>query len=164
MKLKFRILSRLSRLGKDKHASGPRLLARFLHDEEGSYLILGTVMMPMLIGVVGLGAEAGALFFNHPTLQSAAAGPAYSAALAYSNSTSADITTQAKAVVASYGFTLGAGNNQVNVSTPTIITNYLGSLNTAIQVSVSRPQSALFSSLYGFSALSNKASAIAVVA
>ena len=54
MKSRFRFLSLLSRLGKDKHASRPRLLARLLRDEEGSYLILGSVLFPVLIGVGGL--------------------------------------------------------------------------------------------------------------
>ena len=34
---------------------GYRLLARFLRDEDGSWLILTSVMMPVLIGVAGLG-------------------------------------------------------------------------------------------------------------
>ena len=65
MKSKFRFLSLLSRLGKDKHASGPRLLARLLRDEEGSYLLIMTLAIPTFIGLAGLGAE-GALIFLQP--------------------------------------------------------------------------------------------------
>src|SRR5437868_4359284 len=109
MRSKIRFLSLPSWLRKDKHASGPRLLARLLGDEVGSYIIYGAVMLPVLIGVSGLASEGGLLFYNYRTLQSAADGAAYSAAVAYSNNTSADITTQAQAVVASYGFALGTG-------------------------------------------------------
>jgi Flp pilus assembly protein TadG len=164
MKTKPGLFSRLWTLGMDKRASSPRLLMRLLRDEEGSYLVYMTLAMPILIGVAALGTEAGLAFYNHRTLQSAADSAAYSAAISYSYNTSADITTQAKAIVASYGFTLGTGNNRANVPTPTIITNYAGSKNTAIKVSLSRPQSTIFSGFYGFSALSNSVSATAVIA
>src|SRR5262249_22450489 len=97
-------------------------------------------------------------------LQNAADSAAYSAAIAYSYNTGADITTQAKTVVASYGLALGSGNNQANVPTPTIIPNYAGSGNTAIQVSISRQQPAMFSHYFGFSVVPINVSAIAVVA
>jgi Flp pilus assembly protein TadG len=159
MKSKFRFLSLLSRLGKGKHASGPRLLARLLRDEDGSYLLIMTVAMPVFIGLAALATEGSLLFYNHRTLQSAADGAAYSAAIAYSYDTSADITTQAKAIVASYGFDLGTGNNQANVSATATTFASLP----AIQVTISRPQSAIFSSFYGFPSLSNSVSATAVL-
>jgi Flp pilus assembly protein TadG len=165
MRNKFWLFSLFSKLGKDRLASSPRLLARLLRDEDGSYLIYGITMLPILIGVAGLGTEASLLLYNHRTLQSAADAAVYSAAISYSfdqNLTKA--TTQAKAVVASYGLTLGTGNNQANVSTPTVTANYAGSQNTAITLSVSQPQSAIFSGSYGFSALSNNVSATAIIA
>ena len=137
---------------------GYRLLARFLRDEDGSWLILTSVMMPVLIGVAGLGTEGGLLFYQHRTLQSAADAAAYSAAISYSYSTSADITTQAKAVVASYGYTLGTGTNQANVTATA--TTY--SSQPAVQVTISRPQTAIFSSIY-FPTLANSVSATAVL-
>src|SRR5262245_19896332 len=111
MKSKFKFLSLFSRLGKDNHANGPRLLARLLRDEEGSYLLTMTVVMPVFIGLAGLATEGGLLLYNHRTLQSAADAAAYSAAVAYSLDSSADITTEAQAIVASYGFAIGTGNN-----------------------------------------------------
>jgi Putative Flp pilus-assembly TadE/G-like len=145
--VKSGLFSRLSRLGKDQHAGGPRLLARLLRDEAGSYVIYGVAMFPVLIGVGGLATEGGLLFYNKRTLQSAADGAAYSAAIAYSYDPSADITTQAKAIVASYGFALGSGNNQANVSATltTVATTGGGTPPTAVQVTISRPQTAIFS-------------------
>jgi Flp pilus assembly protein TadG len=137
---------------------GHRLLARFWRDEEGAWLIYTSVMMPVLIGVAGLGTEGGLLFYQHRTLQSAADAAAYSAAISYSYSTSADITTQAKAVVASYGYTLGTGTNQANVAARA--TTYAS--QPAVQVTISRPQTAIFSSVY-FPTLANSVSATAVL-
>jgi Flp pilus assembly protein TadG len=158
MKSKFRF-SLLSRLGKDKNAPGPRLLARLLRDEEGSYLILGAATFPILIGVAGLATEGGLAFYNHRALQNAADAAAYSAAIAYSYDSNADVTTQAKALVASYGFTLGTGTNQANVTA----TATTFATQPAIVVNISRPQTAIFSSIYSFSVISNGASATAVL-
>ena len=40
-----------------------------------------TIMLPVLIGVAGLGTEGGMLFYQHRSLQSAADAAAYSAAI-----------------------------------------------------------------------------------
>ena len=124
MKSNFKFLSLLSRLGKDKHASGPRLLARLLRDEEGSFLVYMTLSVPMFIGLAGLATEGALLFYNHRTVSSAADAAAYSAAVAYSNNSSADITIQAQAIVANYGFVVGAGNHQANVVATVDTTTY----------------------------------------
>ena len=70
----------LFRLAKDRRARGHRLLARLLRDEAGAWLISTTLMLPVLIGVAGLGTEGGMLFYQHRSLQSAADAAAYSAA------------------------------------------------------------------------------------
>ena len=70
----------LLRLAKDRLARSHQLLARLLHDEAGSWLISATIMLPVLIGVAGLGTEGGMLFYQHRSLQSAADAAAYSAA------------------------------------------------------------------------------------
>jgi Flp pilus assembly protein TadG len=70
----------LLRLAKDRRARCHRLMARLLRDEEGAWLISMTIMLPVLIGVAGLGTEGGMLFYQHRSLQSAADSAAYSAA------------------------------------------------------------------------------------
>ena len=82
----------------------PHLITRLLRDEEGSYLLYMTVAIPVFIGFAGLATEGALLFYNHRTVQSAADAAAYSAAIAYSIDSTADITTQAEAIVADYGF------------------------------------------------------------
>jgi Flp pilus assembly protein TadG len=171
MNLKFWHRSSLSRLGKDKRTSGPGLLARLLRDEEGSYLIYGFAIFPVLIGVGGLAGEGGLLLYNHRALQSAADAAAYSAAIAYSynyNSTdpsnppmtNAELTAAAQPIVASYGFDLGPGDNQADVAA--IKTTFSGL--PAVQVTASRPQSAIFSKLaLPVLTLPNNVSATAVI-
>ena len=53
MKFKFWRRSPLSRPGKEEQANGPRLLARLLRDEEGSYLLIVTLAIPVFIGAPG---------------------------------------------------------------------------------------------------------------
>ena len=158
MKAKTGLLFLLLRLAKDRHARSHRLLARLLRDEEGSWLIYMTVALPVLIGVAGLGSEGGLLFYQHRSLQSAADAAAYSAAIAYSYDTTTNITTQAQATVASYGFALGTGTNQANVAATA--TTYAS--QPAVQVTISRPQTAIFSSIF-FAVLPNSVSATAVL-
>jgi Flp pilus assembly protein TadG len=156
MKYKFGLFSVFSKLAKDRLTSSSRLLARLLRDEDGSYILYMTMTMPILIGVMGLGTEGGLFLYNHRSLQSAADAAAYSAALAcsystdYSTCAGAGITTQAKAVVASYGFTVYAGSgpdtNQANVTaTPITFAS-----QPAVQVIISWSQTALFSSETAF--------------
>src|SRR5215467_477765 len=114
-KEKFRPLSFLGKFGKGERASGPRLLARLLRDEEGAYLLIMATAIPVFIALAALATEGALLFYNHRSVQSAADAAAYSAAIAYSIDNSADITTQAQAIVASYGFVIGTGSGQANV-------------------------------------------------
>lgn len=159
MKTKPGFFSPLFRLAKDGHARSHRLLARLWRDEQGSWLISMTLILPVLIGVAGLGTEGGMLFYQHRSLQSAADAAAYSAAISYSyDNNTTNMQNQAKAVVASYGYTLGTGTNQANV---TATATTFASLS-AVQVTISRPQSTIFSSRY-FPTLSNTVNATAVL-
>lgn len=140
-----------------------RLISKLARDESGSYLLLMSVVTPILVGFAGLATEGSLTFYNHRALQSAADAAAYSSAIAYSLNTNADMTTQAKAIVSSYNYVVGTGADQVNVPAPTVINSYGGSPYTAIQVTISRQQTRLFSSIWsnGFQTVS--ASAVAVV-
>jgi Flp pilus assembly protein TadG len=163
MKTRQALFSMLFRLAKERRGRIHRLLAQLWRDEDGSWIILTSLLMPILVSVAGLGTEGALLLYQHRCLQSAADAAAYSAAISYSYSTSADITTQAQAVVASYGYALGTGTDQANVaaSATTVSTSSGGTLP-AVQVTISRPQSAIFSSIY-FPTLPNSVSATAVL-
>src|SRR5712692_4281905 len=94
------------------------LLRRLLRDEEGSYFILMTFLFPLVVGVVGLGSEGGLILYNLQRLQSAADSAAVSAAIAYTVNSAADLSTQAKAITATYGFVDGTNNVTVTVNIP----------------------------------------------
>jgi Flp pilus assembly protein TadG len=87
------------------------LLRRLRRDEEGSYLVFMTLLMPLLIGVVGLGTEGGWWLYYHQTLQNAADSAALSGATALSKGeTTAQIQTQAYSVASTYCASPGASN------------------------------------------------------
>jgi Flp pilus assembly protein TadG len=121
-------------------------LARLLRDEEGSFLLYVTAAIPVFIGLAGLATEGALIFYNHRNVQSAADSAAYSAAIAYSIDHSADITTQAQAIFANYGFVVGTGNGQANVVATVDTTTY--SPLTAINVAVTRPQLPILSGIW----------------
>src|SRR5262245_38408055 len=99
--------------------SGCAFLTRFRRDQSGSYLVMSALMMPALIGAVGLGTDYGLWTYAHQTIQSAADSGAISAATAYSNGI-LNVTTQANGVVGSYklfnGDTLVNGVSGVTVT------------------------------------------------
>jgi Flp pilus assembly protein TadG len=162
MNVKFWYRSPLSRPGNDERVGIPRLLARLIRDEEGSYLLYMTLTIPIFIGLAALSTEGALIFYNHRNVQSAADAAAYSAAIAYSIDNSADITTQAQAIVANYGFVVGTGNNQANVVVaPPDTTTY--SPLTAINVTVTRPQLPILSSIWVNNPFSVSGSAWAII-
>src|SRR5215831_11642971 len=130
-------------------AKSRRLLVRLLRDEAGISLIPMTLMLPVMVGFAGLGTEAGLWLYSHQSLQAAADAAAVSGALDV-NSSSADVTTQADAISAQYGFANGTGGVTVTVNHPPT-----GSLNgyngntAAVEVIITRPQTRLLSAFFG---------------
>src|SRR5262249_20356745 len=108
-----------------------------------------TLMLPVMVGFAGLGTEAGLWLYSHQSLQAAADAAAVSGALDV-NSSSADVTTQADAISAQYGFANGTGGVTVTVNHPPT-----GSLNgyngntAAVEVIITRPQTRLLSAFFG---------------
>ena len=118
---------------------------RFRRDESGSYLITATLLMPVLVGIVGLGTDAGLWMYKHRAMQSAADSGAYSAATAYVKGTEqgltitvAEMEAQARAVAATYGFSHGAGEVDVTVNWP------YGGDQQKVEVIVAQPQITFF--------------------
>src|SRR5262245_53212933 len=80
------------------------LLRRFKNDESGSYLIIGALTMPVLVGFLGLGTDVGLWYFTHQKMQRAADSAAVSVASAYATTGASNQTVQAAAVASAYGF------------------------------------------------------------
>ncbi len=137
------------------------LLRRFRRDQSGAFVIITAIVMPVLIGTVGLGTEVALWLNKHRTLQSAADSSAVSAATAYFLDNTADVPVQAKAVSASYGFTNGLYGVTVTVNRPPQSGSYTTQLG-AVEVVVQQPQVRLFSALWFSDVLPISARAVAV--
>jgi Flp pilus assembly protein TadG len=137
-------------------ANSRRLLVRVLRDEEGSYLVLFAFLLPVLVGVAGLGTEGGLWLYSQQALQGAADSAAVSVAVLVSNNrsaTSANILTQAEAIIygvppLGYGFA-SSGTNAVTVTLnqPPKSGNYTTNPD-AFELILTRQQNPLFSSLW----------------
>jgi Flp pilus assembly protein TadG len=141
--------------------SSRRLLVRVLRDEAGSNLVLFAFLMPVMVGVAGLGTEGGLWLYTQQALQGAADSAAISAARAYSITTSANITTQAEAVTASNGFVNGTNGVTVTVNRPPSSGTQTSTQN-AIEVTITKSLDPLFSSLWFSTPFKISAVAVAV--
>src|ERR1700722_17800725 len=83
----------------------------FIDDESGSYLVFGTILMPVLIGVAALGTEGAQVLTLHRQAQAAADSAAVSVASYYgwqktvnplATPSLSNLTGEAQAVVATY--------------------------------------------------------------
>ncbi len=139
-----------------------RMLRGFARDERGSYIIVAGMVMPALVGAIGLGTEIGVLYHKQKSMQSAADSAAVSAATAYyvqSNSTG--LSTQSQAIAASYGFVNGeSGVSVVTNVPPTSGPNQ----NTprAVEVRISQSHARIFSALWRSGPVEISARAVAV--
>jgi hypothetical protein len=133
------------------------LFLRFRRDQSGNYLIIMGLMMPVLIGCVGLATDYGLWLHTHQSMQGAADSAAISAATAgITNSPS----TQANAVTASYGFVSGADGVIVTVNRPPHSGLHTAQQE-AIEVIVQQPQTPMFSAVFSSQPFTISARAVA---
>jgi Flp pilus assembly protein TadG len=131
-------------------ANARNLLVRFRHDQSGNYAIILALTLPMLVGTLGLGTEVGLWYKKHRNLQGAADASAISAAVAYVNGQTqiAQLTLQADAVAASFGYVVDKNGVTITVNRPPKSGAYM-TTPTAIEAIVQEPQPRLFSALFG---------------
>jgi Flp pilus assembly protein TadG len=137
------------------------LIGQLRRDESGSYLIISALLMPVLIGIVGLATDVGLWTYTHQYMQSAADSGAVSAATAYAIDNTADLSIQANSVTSGYGFTNGVSGSSVSVFRPPQSGTYSTNTN-AIEVIVSQPQARLFSRIISSQSVPVTAHAIAI--
>jgi hypothetical protein len=143
-------------------ASDMGLLRRFQREEAGSFVTIAGLAMPIFIGFVGLGTEAGLWLNKHQAQQGAADSAAVSAATAYYASNSVNINLQAKAITASYNLVDGANGVTVTTNRPPKSGKYVGDSG-AVEVIVQQTQERLFSALWSSQPMSISARAVALV-
>jgi Flp pilus assembly protein TadG len=134
----------------------------FGRDESGSYAIVMGLALPVVVGFVSLGTEAGLWYYKHQSMQSAADSSAVSAAVAFSvQGTTANLTTQANNVAAGYGFIAGSSGVTVTVNRPPQSGNYKTQIG-AVEVIIQQPQTRLFSAVLTSSTVNVWARAVAL--
>ncbi len=149
-------------------------LVRLKNEEAGSYLVTMTVVLPVLIGFAGLGAEAGLLLYDQQTLQGAADSAAVSTARDYGISASTNCgaggasdpcLVQAEAITGQYaqnGFVNGSNGVAVTVNRPPQSGSHTADSD-AIEVIVTQPQARFFSSYWGSQAFNVTGRAVAML-
>jgi Flp pilus assembly protein TadG len=149
-----------TRLPQSAMARFTGLARRLWRDERAAYTIFFALMSPVMIGGVGLASEGGLWLYEHEQVQGAADSAAISAANAYSSNLTVNITSQADAVAASYGYVAG-GTTAVTVNRPPLTGTHTNNPN-AIQVSITIRQQRLLSSIYSNTPVSITGTAVAL--
>ena len=133
------------------------LLQRLGHDRRAAIAITFSLAIAFILGMVGLGVEAGSWYSTKRDMQNAADLAAESGINSIKNTSSAvasTITTnaynEAKSASAIHGFANGSNGVTVTPATPPTTGSYTAStyLNKALEVTVSKPGTRLFSSLF----------------
>ena len=117
------------------------LLHLFRSDQSGSYLMVMALLMPVLVGCVGLGTDYAMWVYTHQTAQAAAESAAVSAATAANN-----MTVEAQAVTATYGFVHEHNGTTVTVNQPPQSGSHTATSG-AVEVIVQRVQAPAFSAV-----------------
>ena len=141
----------------------------FIRDKSGIYLVPLTLLTPVLIGVAALGTEGASILSLHRQVQAAADSAAVSVASYYAaqktnnaSATTTQLTGEAQAVAASYGFVTGTNGATVTMNTPPASGNFTTD-NYAFEVIVSQTHSPLLSSYLLPNAMTITARAVALV-
>src|SRR3954447_7937365 len=122
------------------------LIRRFQRDQKGNFVVVTALMLPALVGMVGLGTDYGLWTYTHQTMQSAADSGAVSAATAYLASGNTGMSVQANAVTSTYGFVNGTKGVTVTVNRPPASGKYVGN-QSAVEVLIKQPQTPGFSAV-----------------
>lgn len=135
---------------------------RLHRDERGQTLILVALALPCLVAMIGLAVDAGVLFKDRRTLQTAADAAAIAGAL---NITNGNWQAAAKAASASNGFTDGASGVTVTITPPTTGPQWPASqyYNAPgyLEATVTKAESTIFMGMFGMSSVNVTARAVA---
>ena len=137
------------------------LVTRFGRDQSGNYVIIIALIMPVLVGVVGLGTDYGIWSHTHQLMQSAADSGAVSAATAHAMGNTKGLDTQANAVASSYGFVNGKDGVSIAVNRPPQSGNNTTNPN-AIEVIIKQPTKGNLSAVLQPQEFDIKARAVAI--
>jgi Flp pilus assembly protein TadG len=138
-------------------------LKALLADRSGGSAITLAISLSAMIGVSGLGTEAGGWYVTKRTMQGAADAAAFTAATALSaGATPAQFLTEARSIAGSYRFLNGSSGVTVAVNSPPSAGSYLNNAN-AVEVVISQPQTPQLSGLFLSTGPTIEARAVALI-
>lgn len=126
------------------------MLKRFTRSRSGAVATMTALIFPVLLGVAGLGIELGFWYTVKRSMQGAADGAAYEAALTFLNGGDTVYVAHGQAVAGQNGWQNGVGGVTVAVNKPPLNGSHAGNDN-AIEVFISRPQSPFIAWIVGYS-------------
>lgn len=137
------------------------LTRTILRCNRGSVAIQIGLVLSGLVGMSALGTEITFLTYKHRQMQSAADSAAHSAALAIAKGYPADFALQARAVAADAGFVHGANGVAIAVNQPPLTGSHT-TVPTAIEVTITQPQTLALVSVFRSALFDVKVRAVAV--
>jgi Flp pilus assembly protein TadG len=130
---------------------------RFVADCRGVTSTLMALSFMGMLGFAGLATEVGLWYVKKRSMQSAADSAAFSAAIALSTG---NASTEAQSVAGTYGFVDGSGGTTVTVNNPP--TSGPNTSASAVEVTISQPQTFTIARLFLSNALTIQARSVAV--
>jgi len=122
-----------------------KIIRRSAASDSGNVAILFAILLPVIIGLCGIGVEVGYGYFKNRQLQSAADIAAFSGAVAiYSDSKKADVVQVATAAATANGFSLSDGT--ISVRNPPTSGNFQDVNSVEVELTFSTPR--IFSALF----------------
>jgi len=138
---------------------GRQLLRRLRRSQAGNILVTTALILPLLVGFVGLGVDVALWFYKHQSMQSAADSAAISAATGSTGT--GGVALEADAVTPTYGFVNGSNDVVVTVNQPPRSGNHIATVG-AVEVIIKQPQTPLFSSVFLHSKFNILARSVAI--
>jgi Flp pilus assembly protein TadG len=135
-----------------------RALAAFARDERGSVAVIATIVLPVMVGGMGLGAETGYWYLKQRKLQHAADVSVHAAAIRLRAGDAQPSIEDAALVVASRSGYSAVSGNTVDVGTPSA-----SATGSKIAVTLTESHPRLFSSIFSHEPMILKARAVAQV-
>jgi Flp pilus assembly protein TadG len=149
--IKIEPAGRPARRGRQRRLAGSiaAWFGKLRADRGGAVMPVLALSLPIIIGFAGLGTEAASWYLTKRTMQGAADAAASTAAasLAAGTTSASTLATDAKSIAAHYNFVNGNSHTTVTVNYPPTSGTYQGS-SSAVEVSISKQEPALLSSLF----------------
>jgi len=135
-----------------------KIIRRSAASDSGNVAILFAILLPVIIGLCGIGVEVGYWYFKNRQLQSAADIAAFSGAVAiYNDSKNADVVQVATAAATANGFSPSDGT--IFVRNPPASGNFQNASSVEVELTFSTPR--IFSALFNSEPMFTRVRAVA---